>query len=1045
MGDVHRFLDELRKQRLLFVQGLDANKDDINLDIFEDFYPDKAHCVYELLQNAEDAGATEISFSLKPDRLVCEHNGSRTFTEADVKSITGIHNSTKAKLQDKIGKFGVGFKSVFVYTQSPAIRSGDYAFRIEQKVVPVTIDPDSSLGNHTRFEFPFDNPKKPPKDAYAEIAAGLNELDETCLLFLPNLHSIAWKTDKGASGEVLRNRHSDFHFEILKQSEGETTARFHLLKFDDALCEDDKQHVAVAFPLDFLPGVRQFEYNRPLAEQLRIIPASPGRVAVFFTAAKEASGLRFHLHGPFVPELSRASIKDTDVNKPLFEQLAQLAARALHHVRDLGLLTPDFLSVLPNPQDQLPPRYQAIRDAIVAEMREHPLTPTQDRGHAAAKRLVQARAPLKELLSAADIEFLVEHDGDAPLWAIGAVRNSRIDHFLGGLGIPDWDLDEFVKTLRSNASEDLFGDLNEDYLTWLAQKPPEWLQRLYTLLHTELSQTLYRVKEVRLVRLHDGTLTVAARAFFPNDHAGTDLPIVDAAVYASGRSEQQQKSAKEFLTRLGVREFHEAEQVELILKQRYTKEAAIPDDATYARDLRRFVTLTEKQPDKASLFSEYYIFQGDDGDWLTPGQIYLDQPYLDTGVAAYYGRITARTARRALHARYADSGIPFERLGKFAEAVGACTRLEIRESTCEGNPQWNELIAVSGNWTSSSINRDYHIPYLADLLKTPSLALSRLIWRTLSSLPSWPNHLQATYQRNRSHGARYALSRLIHDLKNAAWIPQGGDTFVRPTDAAIELLPEGFSYDPGYKWLKEVRFGETIARQSAEARQKDDLAKSLGFQDAQEIEQARRIKSAFDALPPLEQRRILAALNTPDKSALPDRELANPQRRAQNVREQALKAPDKETEIRERSVSIGREDVKEVADRYLREHYRNADGEMTCQICKGPLPFKLDDGREFFETVEFLPELTKRHHQNYLALCPTHSAMYRHVNGSRDTMRVAFEALRSNELDVVLAQQDFTIYFSRTHILDLGAILEAERSLSAKSEQAKDASPVNVS
>jgi hypothetical protein len=148
------------------------------------------------------------------------------------------------------------------------------------------------------------------------------------------------------------------------------------------------------------------------------------------------------------------------------------------------------------------------------------------------------------------------------------------------------------------------------------------------------------------------------------------------------------------------------------------------------------------------------------------------------------------------------------------------------------------------------------------------------------------------------------------------------------------------------------------------------------------------------------------------------------------VREQALKAPDKQSEIRERSVSIGREDVKEQADTYLREHYRNADGEVTCQICKGPLPFKLD-GREYFEVVEFLPELTKRHHQNYLALCPNHSVMFQHGNGSRATMRAAFQALTDNELAVLLADQDLTVYFSKTHIIDLKAVLDAEDSLPA--------------
>lgn len=124
------FLEKLIEKRLKLVEALDANRGEVNLDIFEDFYPDRAHFVYELLQNAEDAGATEVTFTLTPDHLVCEHDGRRKFTEADVSEITGIHNSTKDKVQDRIGKFGVGFKSVFVYTQSPTVRSGDFAFRI---------------------------------------------------------------------------------------------------------------------------------------------------------------------------------------------------------------------------------------------------------------------------------------------------------------------------------------------------------------------------------------------------------------------------------------------------------------------------------------------------------------------------------------------------------------------------------------------------------------------------------------------------------------------------------------------------------------------------------------------------------------------------------------------------------------------------------------------------------------------------------------------------------------------------------------------------
>ena len=198
---------------------------------------------------------------------------------------------------------------------------------------------------------------------------------ETTLLFLTHLESIRWEIGQDSSGDVLRIKHSDYHFEVLKQSGGETTTSSHFLKFDQPVEGLEKQRVAVAFALDFMPGVQQFDTKKKLGRQMKIIPAVPGQVAVFFPAEKETSGLRFHLHAPFVPELSRASIKETPANQPLFQQLASLTAASLHQIRDLGLLTADFLAVLPNPKDALPDRYKGIRTSIVEEMNSQPLTP----------------------------------------------------------------------------------------------------------------------------------------------------------------------------------------------------------------------------------------------------------------------------------------------------------------------------------------------------------------------------------------------------------------------------------------------------------------------------------------------------------------------------------------------------------------------------------------------------------------------------------------------------------------------------------------------
>src|SRR6266849_8409624 len=72
-------------------------------------YPDPVHFVYELLQNAEDQGATEAHFELSTDHLVFQHNGN-PFTRSDVWNITGIGNSDKPQEANKIGRFGIGFK-----------------------------------------------------------------------------------------------------------------------------------------------------------------------------------------------------------------------------------------------------------------------------------------------------------------------------------------------------------------------------------------------------------------------------------------------------------------------------------------------------------------------------------------------------------------------------------------------------------------------------------------------------------------------------------------------------------------------------------------------------------------------------------------------------------------------------------------------------------------------------------------------------------------------------------------------------------------------
>src|ERR1700753_2506600 len=64
------------------------------LDLLGHLYSDRTHFIFELIQNAEDAGASELSFTLHPDRLEVGHDG-RPFTEADVRGVCGVGQSSK--------------------------------------------------------------------------------------------------------------------------------------------------------------------------------------------------------------------------------------------------------------------------------------------------------------------------------------------------------------------------------------------------------------------------------------------------------------------------------------------------------------------------------------------------------------------------------------------------------------------------------------------------------------------------------------------------------------------------------------------------------------------------------------------------------------------------------------------------------------------------------------------------------------------------------------------------------------------------------------
>ena len=132
-------------------------------------YKDGLTIIKEMIQNADDAGATEVNIlfdnrthstqnlifkgmaeSHGPALIV--HNNS-TFTKEDFENITKLAGATKANQPLKIGKFGVGFCSVYHITDVPSFVSGEwlYIFDPTLKYLKGVVQNESRPGTKVKY------------------------------------------------------------------------------------------------------------------------------------------------------------------------------------------------------------------------------------------------------------------------------------------------------------------------------------------------------------------------------------------------------------------------------------------------------------------------------------------------------------------------------------------------------------------------------------------------------------------------------------------------------------------------------------------------------------------------------------------------------------------------------------------------------------------------------------------------------------------------------------------------------------------------------
>ena len=1011
-------------------------------------YSDKVHFIYELLQNAEDAKASEVKFFLNTDRLEFEHNGHRLFTIEDVDSITNIGSTTKADDATSIGKFGIGFKAVFAYTSTPEIESGPYHFRIHDMFVPDTENlPPGTIGEmRTRFLFPFDNPDKPPKQACTEIEDKLQKLNENTLMFLSNIRKIEYYLPDSTSGflERIESTNDKNRIEISVMCPGNIAPdSMHYLRFTkdvDIQDEDGRLkscRIAIVFSMD-----------KPEKEKWKIKTLNPGQVCIYFPAAKETSKLRFHMHAPFASTVARDSVRDCTANDELRNHLAVLIAESMHAIRDRGLLDVEFLATLPNNRDNLTTFYLSIQEQLIQEFNREKLVPMKQGGHAtasAAYRTARGERVLSDLIGDEDLEILLEKDCSSPLWIANPPQiNQREDNFLSLLDISEWKVEDLIKALETQS---------DTVMKWLKQKSDEWHQQLYALLNDFLSsapsssryfvdERKDRLSKLQIVRCNDGKYRIGSECHFSEDNEKPEegFYYVVEGVYSSGHNKNQQKKSSALLVDIGVRPVDEAERIKRILNNRYTED--IPnhvDTKQHIEDMQKFIAFLDKETDKKGLFKDYHIFQTT-GGCVSADYVYLGSPYLETGLILCYEddmywemlNDGSYGISPYFSLMYEDSGIDPRKLGEFAKKLGARTKLEaIPQDIPPSHPE----IKTNSRWRDykTSINSDYFIPEFKILLNQPTIDKSKLIWQTMCSLPY--DYLKAQFLLNQQHYMKTSASSLVWDLRQAEWVPQkDGDSisFVCPRGASIDCLPGGFPYETDQKWLEAIEFGKVVKQrelQNAEIEEKRRL-EIAQVENEKRVQNQRATEMGFNSAAEAgTMAEIANVLNAQGKSPdeLRDKLVAG-KRRKERILIEIEDAPEKKYEHRLRSIKS----TTGTIDRrtHLRGRYTTDDKKMECQMCQNSMPFKKRNSeKDYFEAVEALGKnyFPKEHEAQHLALCPECAAKYKEfIKRDNDAQKNLYKHLNESdapEIKLEVNEETLNIWFNEKHWNDLKVIL----------------------
>ena len=758
--------------------------------LLANLYAESTHFILELLQNTEDAlrrrgpdGPRSVTFELSERALTIRHFGE-PFNEDDIRSICGIAESTK-QLTD-IGRFGIGFKSVYAWTDRPEIHSGGEDFAIKNYVHPQSADPIKRTADETVIVLPFKDGLAGARD---EIVEALERDAADALRFLRKIGEIDWWIDGELSGHYQRESQQlddEVHLVTITDEVGSEELESWLV-FSDPVENGGTWAGSVEIAFAHVPEAAD--------QPARIEPVPRSLLSAYFPTALETH-LGFLVHGPYRTTPARDNVPiDDEWNINLVAQTANLLNRTLPWLRDHGYLTPAGLECMPIDEDKFDesnmfsPLFQVTKDALASE----PLLPAYSSPHISARHgVLGGTDALRKLFTPEQVTELLGSREELA-WLSPQITRARTPA-----------LHNYLRTtLNMLEAEDTAAIIQKLKRSFLEQQTDEWIRALYTTLKDQARmQKQPWFAALPIVRLEDGThievgTETTPTAYLPTS-AETSYPAVRRTVCDTA-------DAREFLEMVGL---HEPDLIDDIIDNvlpEYTAGAiAVDDEERYAGDIRRLAnayqigSASRRQVLVRALRRTQFVRAVDAGSgertYSRPTAVYaptdelrrlfdgvlgvsfLDQMmrcFEETDVKAILDACGVDGTLRARKVVY-NRGVSYDKWRKLQTAV------QLPRSTRERHAE---------DWTLQGLSA--FLQALPNLSEERRSEATSTLWQCLGDFAARANNASfdgVYHYFYRTEQVKRFPARFIRMLNAEQWVPTEDGRLVKPEDVAFESL-----------------------------------------------------------------------------------------------------------------------------------------------------------------------------------------------------------------------------------------------------------------